>query len=166
MSDQPQPCSSPPPLLTWRMHPAARRPLAAALAALVIFAFSVVAAFTFGHSGWGVLSAGVLLFSLNRFFLPSTFVIDESGIAATFPLGVRRLEWKMVRRFEPGPHEVVLSTNVRRTWLNAGRELHIPLGAGKTRALELIRAHLPEKVIVESRSAKGPEDRPAEDAGA
>jgi len=166
MSDQPQPSSPPPPLLTWRVHPAARRPLAAALAALVILAFSVVASFTFGHSGWGILSAGVLLFSLNRFFLPSAFVIDELGIAATFPLGARRLEWKTVRRVERGPHEVVLSMNVRRTWLTAGRALHIPVGREKARAREGIRSHLPEKVFVESRSAPSPRDRTADDDGA
>lgn len=153
MSNQPQLPSTPSPLLTWRVHPAARRPVAAALAGLVILAFSIVAALTFGHWGWGLLSAGVLLISLNRFFLPSTFVIDASGIAATFPLGGRRLEWRTVRRFEPGPYEVVLSMNIRRTWLNASREVHIPLGGEKKRALELIRAHLPEKLVAESGSA-------------
>ncbi len=134
------------PLLTWRTHPAARRPQAAALAGLVIVAFSVVAGFTFGHYGWGVLSAAVLFLSLNRFFLPSTFTIDETGVSAKFPLGSRRIEWKTVRRFEAGPHEVMLSMNIRRTWLNAGRELHIPLGKEKAKVLELIRSRLPNGV--------------------
>lgn len=135
------------PVLTWRVHPAARRPQAAVLAGLFIVVFSVLAAATFGHYGWGMLSAVVLSFSLNRFFLPSTFAIDEAGISARFPLGSRRIEWKTVRRFEPGKHEVVLSMNIRRTWLNAGRELHVPLGEDRTRVLELIRERLPEGVV-------------------
>ena len=150
MSDQPPSPATPPPLLTWRVHPAARRPKAAALAGLVILAFAVVAALTFEHWAWGLLSAGVLLFSLNRFFLPSTIVIDQSGVAVRFPLGARRMEWKMVRRFEPGSHEVVLSTSVRRTRLNAGRELHLPLGGERTQALKLIRSHLPAHLARES----------------
>lgn len=143
MSEEGRP---PAPLLTWRVHPAAQRPQAAFGAVVVIILFSVAAAVGFGHSAWGVLSAVVLILSLNRFFMPSSFAIDDSGIAAQFPLSSRRMEWRALRRFEPGQHEMVLSMNLRRTWLNARRELRIPLGSEKTRVLDLVRSHLPAEL--------------------
>lgn len=136
----------PPPLWTWRVHPAAKRPRAALLAGAVILGFSLVAAWTFGHFGWGVLSAAVLFASLNQFFLPSTFAIDESGVSANFPFGSRRMEWKHVRRVESGAYGVALSMSLRRTWLNARRELRLPLGDDRERTLKLIRSHLPPEL--------------------
>lgn len=146
---------SPPPLWTWRVHPASKRPLSALLAGAVIFGFSLAAAWAFDHFGWGLLSAAVLLLSLNQFFLPSTFTIDESGVLARFPLATRRMEWKHVRRMETGPHTVLLSMNHRRTWLNARRELRLPLGTDRPRTLELIRARLPHGVLTEGLPPKG-----------
>lgn len=159
MTDPPQSASTPPPLFTWRVHPAARRPKAAALAGLVILGFSVVAALTFEHWGWGLLSAGVLLFSLNRFFLPSTYSIDEKGLNAQFPFTTRQLKWKHIRRVETSGHDILLAMNVRRTWLNANRELRVPFGQDKSKIVELIQSHLPENLAnagftTESRSTR------------
>ena len=148
----------PPALLAWRVHPAARRPRAATIAASVIILFSVTAGVGFGHFGWSALSAAVLFLSLNRFFLPSSFVIDRSGLSARFPLSTRRMEWSAVRRFEPGSHDVVLSTSVRRTWLNAQRELRVPFGSEKARVLELVRSHLPADLTTESRRTRSEEE--------
>jgi hypothetical protein len=158
MSEQSEP---PAPLMTWRVHPAVRRPQAAFVAVVVIVLFSVAAAVGFGHSAWGVLSAVVLILSLNRFFMPSSFAIDDAGLTAQFPLTSRRLEWRTVRRFEPSEHEVVLSMNLRRTRLNARRELRVPFGSEKVRVLELIRSHLPAELATKSRRARSEEQSEA-----
>ena len=54
----------------------------------------------------GPLAAGgsiVFLFlTLNRFFLPTRYRIDERGVAARYPLGKRALAWSEIRRF---PHD-------------------------------------------------------------
>jgi len=159
MKDQSEPT---PPPLTWRVHPAASRPRAALSAGVVIVLFALAAAWAFDHFGWGLLSAAVLLLSLNQFFFPSTFAIDESGVSARFPLAARRMEWKHIRRVETGAHSVVLSMNLRRTWLNARRELRLPLGADRKRTLELIRSHLPPGLLRGELPRKSTEDSKTE----
>lgn len=49
---------------------------------------------------WGAAVALVVcVVSLNRFFFPSHYEIDETGLTARSPLGVKRIEWSRVRRF-------------------------------------------------------------------
>lgn len=136
----------PSPLLSWRIHPAATRPQAALLTGLVILAFSIAAAITFEHFGWGLLSAAVLLGSLNQFFLPSVYTIDEQGVSASLPLSTRRLEWRHVRRVEVAPHSVLLSMRLRRSWFGARREVRLPLGRDRDRILDLVRAHVAAEI--------------------
>ncbi len=140
------PPDPPAPLLTWRIHPAAARPRAALLAALVILVFSFAAAITFEHVGWGLLSAAVLFGSLNQFFLPSVYSIDDEGASASLPFSARRIEWRHVRRVEITTHHVLLSMRLRRTWFSARRDLRLPLGRDRAATLELIRARLPAGV--------------------
>ena len=51
--------------------------------------------------------------SINRFFLPSTFKIDEDGITASYPLRSMRLKWKDLRRFLVGEQGGLLSRRAR-----------------------------------------------------
>ncbi|MCL4198714.1 MAG: hypothetical protein KJZ69_14600 [Phycisphaerales bacterium] len=136
----------PAPLLSWRIHPAATRPQAALLTGLVILTFSIAAAITFEHFGWGLLSAAVLLGSLNQFFLPSVYTIDEQGVSASLPLSTRRLEWRHVRRVEVAPHSVLLSMRLRRSWFAARREVRLPLGRDRDRILDLVRTHVTAEI--------------------
>ncbi len=129
-------------LLTWRDHPAARRPRAAVTAGMVIVAFATVLGLAFNSIVWAAVSILVLLLSLNRFFLPSTYAIDDSGLAAKFPFSTRRIEWRHIRRIHVTRYDLLLAANPRRTWLNAGRELRVPFGDQRPAILELVRSRV------------------------
>ncbi len=51
----------------------------------------------------GPLAAGgailFLLITLNRFFLPSRYRMDEHGIAVRYPLRTRTLRWSEIKQF-------------------------------------------------------------------
>jgi hypothetical protein len=45
-----------------------------------------------------------LLLTLNRFFLPSQYRVDQHGIAVRYPVGSRSLRWSELQRF---PHDAL-----------------------------------------------------------
>lgn len=82
------------------------RPVRGVCAALLTVLTGVLVGLVVADPMIGPIAAGgamiFLLISLNRFFLPTHYRIDEQGVAAQFPLGKRRLLWQEIRRF---PHD-------------------------------------------------------------
>ncbi|MCC6906557.1 MAG: PH domain-containing protein [Phycisphaerales bacterium] len=138
--------ASPLVLLTWRDHPAARRPGAAVIAGIVIIAFAAALGLAFDSAIWAVVSIAVLFISLNRFFLPSAFTIDEQGLTARFPFSTRRIEWRHVRRMEVTRYNLLLASSAKRSLLSGSRESRAPFGGRKKTILELVRARVRDEV--------------------
>ncbi len=90
----------------WTAHPVRDRPVRGVCAALLTVLTGVLVGLVVADPMIGPIAAGgamiFLLISLNRFFLPTHYRIDEQGVAAQFPLGKRRLLWQEIRRF---PHD-------------------------------------------------------------
>lgn len=127
---------------TWTAHPATERS-GAAVAGLGVVAAIAAAVFLSFESVWWSLAAVVfLLLSLNRFYFPSRFCIDDDGITARFPLTTRRLSWSQVRRFVRDERGGYLSTRGRRSWLDAYGGLHVLFGDDREAVVERIRERL------------------------
>ena len=118
--------------LSWTVHPAAQDPARAAVLVLVI-ALAALLAWSFTRS-LVVTAAGValLLASVSAFFLPRTYVLDESGAAEHGPLRpLRRLAWDAVRCVTRERHGVHLSPLFRpsRWTVDRGLFLRAPANA-------------------------------------
>lgn len=102
---------------SWRVHPARQQPGRAILGLVIIFIAAYAIAGWVERAEWqlpiGLGSAFVLLLSVNRFFLPSTFSLDEEGITAQYPLRRQRVRWTEIRRFLAGPRGGLLSRRAR-----------------------------------------------------
>lgn len=131
--------------LSWRVHPARQRPCAAVLTLAVIGALAWATALAAGSMLAGWAAAAVLVLSLNRFFFPSHFVLDERGITAVYPLARQHLEWRQLRRFVHDRHGAYLSTRRRRSPLDAYRGMQVLFGSHRDEVVRAIRALLPQE---------------------
>ena len=82
----------------WTAWPAAERPLRTVILLIFIAALSVLAGMIGGDVLWGATGAALLLATLNRWFLPTSYRFDEDLFEAGFPLRRRSIGWKNVRR--------------------------------------------------------------------
>lgn len=125
----------------WSAHPARERPVAASIAVVVILALGAAASFTFGWM-WGGVSVVVLVLSLNRFFLPSRFVMTDRGIVAHYPLCRVERQWQDIRRFLHDATGGYLSTRSRATRMDAFSGMHVLFGRNREEIIAQIRQHL------------------------
>ena len=126
----------------WSAHPARERAVAALAASIAVLGFGALIGIASGAVGWGVVSVAVLLASLNRFFLPSRFSIDDDGITARYPLRSQRFRWGEIRRFIVDNRGGYLSTRARRSRFDAFSGMHVLFGPDRRSVIEHIRAQL------------------------
>jgi hypothetical protein len=116
------------------------------LAALAIAAASVMVASIAGHPVFGAVAAIVLLGSLNPFFSPTTFRLDEDGIEIMrWP--VRKVRaWSDVRSCFVDRRGVTLSPFVGKSFLEPYRAVRLFFTENRAEVLAHLRAHVPEGV--------------------
>ncbi len=130
------------PDFSWQVHPARERRGAAVATSLIILAVAGAVWASVANWAWAALAVVLLLVGLNRFFFPSRFTIDESGITAKYPLRTLRYRWEDLRRFVCDRHGGYLSTRSRRSRLDAYRGMHLLFGRDREAVIGQIRARL------------------------
>ncbi len=88
----------------------------------------------------------LLLLSLNKFFLPSSFAIDSKGITAAWPLSRRYMAWSDLRLFAHDTEGGYLSVKARPSrWDTVVRSngMHVLFGPNGEAIADRIAAHLP-----------------------
>lgn len=87
----------------WTAHPLREQPWKALLAVALVLFCGVLIGVIVDDPLVGPLAAGgsilFLFITLNRFFLPSKYHMDEHGVAVRYPLRSRTLRWADIRRF-------------------------------------------------------------------
>jgi hypothetical protein len=87
------------------------------VAVVLILACGVLVGLVVDDPTVGPLAAGgailFLLITLNRFFLPSRYRMDEHGIAVRYPLRTRSLRWSEIKRFRHDQEGGYLSPRLR-----------------------------------------------------
>ena len=87
----------------WTAHPLREHPVKAVLAVVLILFCGVLVGLLVADPLASPLAAGgailFLFLTLNRFFLPSTYWMDEGGLAARYPLTKRDLRWSEIKQF-------------------------------------------------------------------
>jgi len=125
----------------WRAWPARERPLAASFGGLTILAMAGVTMLSFGP-WWATAACLILFLALNRFYLPSSFAVDATGIVSKFPFREQRLAWNTVRRFLHDSQGGFLSTRGVSSRLDAFSGLHILFGSQRNEIISLIESHI------------------------
>ena len=142
----------------WRVHPAAERPAALALALAVIAVFGWLAADWMEFWAWGLFAAALMIGLLSRFFFPSDYQVDEEGVAARHGLTQQRLRWDEIRRFTHGARGGYLSTRSRPSALDGFRGVHLLFDGNGPAVVNRIQFQLAERSVGGSATAApGPE---------
>ena len=132
--------------LTWRVHPARERPLAAGFAVAVIAALAWLAADLMQHPAWAAFAALVLVIALHRFFFPSEYRLDPEGVTLRQPWRTLHYPWAQIRRFEHGRRGGFLSSRSCVSVLDLFRGIPLLFDERRELIVAGIRRHLPEEV--------------------
>jgi len=124
----------------WTAWPAAERPGRTLVLLVFIAALSVLAGMIGGDLLWGVTGAVLLLSTLNRWFLPTSYRFDDDVFEAGFPLRRRSVDWKQVRRLVIDPRGGWLSSRRVESRLRAGAGLDLYWGREPDRAMDRLMA--------------------------
>ena len=82
----------------WVAWPAAERKGRTTVLVGVILILAAIVSFVGGDWVWGFTGAVLLILSLNRWFLPSTFRVSAERLEVGYPLARRSIVWSDVRR--------------------------------------------------------------------
>ena len=126
-------------ILIWRVHPFRERIGAACFAVGVLLAMAWLAAELMQSLWWAVMAFLFLAVSLNRFFLPSEFQIDDDGVTVRSFFKVSRLRWLQIRRFLHNEQGGFLSTRSKCSFLDSFRGIHLLFGENREAVIDRIR---------------------------
>ena len=129
-------------ILIWRVHPFRERIGAACFSIGVLGAMAWLAAELMQSLWWAVIAFLFLAATLNRFFLPSEFQIDDDGVTVRSFFKVSRLRWLQIRRFLHDEHGGFLSTRSKRSFLDSFRGIHLLFGENREAVIDRIRRYL------------------------
>ena len=129
-------------IFSWRVHPFRERFGAACFAVSVLAAMAWLAAELMQSLWWAVMAFLFLSASLNRFFLPSEFQIDDDGVTVRSFFKVSRLNWLQVRRFLHDKHGGFLSTRSKGSVFDSFRGIHLLFGENREAVVDRIRRHI------------------------
>ncbi|MCP4835746.1 MAG: hypothetical protein GY895_13405 [Phycisphaera sp.] len=123
----------------WSAWPAAESPGRTGSLMLAIAAFSILAAILGGDLLWGVTAVALLSIGLNRWFLPTTYEVDDDRLVAGYPLRKRAIRWINARRLVLDEAGGWLSDS--RSGRRGRRGIDLYWGSEPERARELVAGH-------------------------
>jgi hypothetical protein len=97
-------------VITWSVHPLRHFPARAMCAGLLIMALGFAVGTAAGDWIWGSISMVILFAATIRFWMRSTFAVDDARVRAVFPLGTADVRWSDVQSARIAPRGVLLST--------------------------------------------------------
>ena len=126
--------------LAWQVHPLAEAPVLRSVTLTgILLALSVAVGFSFDGFGYGFLCLAILAGSLSRYFVPTRYRADETGVE-TSHLGVRRrIAWHQVRRAFVAPDGIYLSPFASPSRLEAFRATFVRFGRNRETVLRYVR---------------------------
>lgn len=128
--------------IEWQVHPARERPLAFIL---VIIFLAVCGVAIHGYSGSRILpvvSIGILLISLQSFFFPTDFVLDNTGIEIRKLFGKRKRPWREFRIYYRTNKGIQVSTFPRPSWLDSYRGVFLILSGNREEVEKILQHNL------------------------
>ena len=132
-------------VMAWTAHPPAEGPGMTALAVVIIALIGAAAGWSFGWL-WAAGSVVVLVVSLNRYFFPSRFAIDDEGLTVGYLFRTQRVPWIQVRRFVADSRGGYLSSRAVSSRLDAYRGIHIVFPANQPTVVAAIKDEIKRRV--------------------
>jgi len=114
--------------LHWTAHRAIENPARSAIVIAIIILFAFFAAIFMDSLMWGIICVLVLFLGLIRYFAPTQYAADSTGISEKFLGTGRTASWRMFRRAVVVQNDVLLSPYAKKTFLDRFRawQVHAP----------------------------------------
>ncbi len=120
------------------VHPASRRPVKTALVLMVIGMIIGGIYQVTGEVIFCAVAAGVFMVTLAPYFLKTTTILDDRGVTQKRLGSQRFISWNSLRRAEPSPTGIYLSTKRAVSWMDF-RGIHILFGNDREVVVDRIR---------------------------
>ena len=113
------------PALSWRSWPLVDEAPRSCFLVGVTLGVCVLVGVAFGGIRYGLLAAGMLAVALGRYFLPTRFELNESGVTARFCGQTRHMNWSNVGRIVVQEAGVFVSPFVKPSRLDSFRGVFV-----------------------------------------
>ncbi len=130
--------------LEWQSWPLKERPAAGVGAAAVIVLAATGAVFVGQHIAFGLVTLVVLMGSLNPFFSPTLFRMDEEKVVASRWPTRKMRPWEDIRACFVDRNGVTLSPFTKRSWLEPYRGIRLFFRDNRDEVIAYLRAHVRE----------------------
>lgn len=142
--------------LDWTVHPFQQRRALGVWVLIVIIAASLLASVWARGWFWGVFSFLVLFLSLESFYFPTRFHLDEGKLVVFRRFSRSEREWGIFRRCYLDPDGLILSPFRKSTWLEEYRAIRLRFGRGnRDEVIAYVRGRLtPDVDWIEGRRWK------------
>lgn len=131
-SDKPNPKVTAPvlaidggPGMEWVVHPVKRRPWVSVMVSLFVVAVVVLVRVTTESQAFAVLAMIIMLASLAKFYFPTRYKLDASGVTIKTTTQTLTKEWKLYRSCYPDKNGILLSPFAEPSRLENFRGLYI-----------------------------------------
>ncbi|MDM7916031.1 MAG: hypothetical protein QUU85_12315, partial [Candidatus Eisenbacteria bacterium] len=130
-------------VLDWTIHPFAERRRRGIAVLAAILAFSVGASFYSGHVYWGLFSFAVLFLSLESFYFPTRFVLEDAKLTVIRRFSKSEREWGAFRRCLLDGNGLTLSPFSKSSWLEEYRAIRLRFGPReRDEVVRFVREHV------------------------
>jgi hypothetical protein len=129
--------------LAWTVHPFRERPRMGLAILAVILAVSVLAAVWTRSGFWAVFSFAILFLSLESFYFPTRYLLDEKKVTVFRRFSRSEREWGIFRRCYADRDGLTLSPFTKSSWLESYRAIRLRFAReNRERVTEYVRGRL------------------------
>ncbi len=133
--------------LDWKVHPFRERRNLGIGILIGIVLFSALAGLWGRAWFWSVFCFIVLFLSLESFFFPTRFILEEEKLVVVRRFSRSERPWKIFRRCRVDGQGVTLSPFTKATWLEAYRAIQVRFSPlNREKVLQLLRERLGSEV--------------------
>ena len=130
-------------ILTWKSHPLHDEPPAKSVCLIfIIIITSFVIGWSFQSNLFAILSFVLLTITMSRYFLPTHYTIDETGITISLLGNNRKYPWTQFNRADQHPDGIFLSPFTRPHRLDTFRGQFLKTGAQTNEIFHVVQQHI------------------------
>jgi hypothetical protein len=129
--------------VVWVVWPARAHLLRGLVVLIFILAVSVAVYFAMDSQVYAGIAFFTLIVAVSPFYLPTSYQVDDAGIAVDSVLGRRHKPWRTLKAFFPDGGRGVLVSPVERFNLPARtRGFYLPFQDNREQVMALVEKHL------------------------
>lgn len=126
-------------LLTWKIHMAKRNPAKAVSVLILILICAYFIHFTMEDLFFTVIASFVLLIMVLPYYLPTTFILTESGIMKKMLFSKQNRSWSEFNRYDIENNIIKLYTMKKKSRLDNYRSFLIICNNNKDNVLKIVQ---------------------------